>query len=284
MANYSFYSGFTELMCEKGIEKAADLAAGLGFSSVEFLDAAGEGYPRAVKNVREAQRIKRALDERGIGVSCYSVGATVFENEAAVRSLMRHAEIAQALGSPFLHHTLLLWLALPENAPSVEEGLRLSADAAVRVAQYAETMDLMCIYEDQGMYVNGVENFRKFYSAVKRQCKNVGVCGDVGNIMFVDESPEVFFRSFASEIVHVHLKDYYRKCGGESPGKGWFPTKGGNWLSDARIGSGEVNFAAVMKILKDAGYRGAYALETGFSEPVERDVKQVMMDLDSCMK
>lgn len=278
---FTFYSGLNEMIRDKGIEAAADYAVRMGFTSVEFIDSAGAEYPQAVKTVGEAKQYRQVLESRGLRVACYSVGTTVYQNEEAVLSLMRHAEIAAALGSPYLHHTLLLWLTMPENGPATtEEGLRIAVDAAVRVAKHAEKFGVTCIYEDQGMYINGVENFGRFYHAVKAQCKNVGVCGDVGNILFVDEHPEAFIKAYASEVVHVHIKDYILKSGECSPGMYWMPTRGGNWLRDTMIGSGCIDFKACVDALKEAGYRGAYALELCHPEPFDEGVKQAMEYLE----
>lgn len=273
---FTFYNGFVEMLKEQGIEAAADYALSLGLTSVEFLEFTDSGYPEAVTTEEEAKHVREVLESKGMRVACYSVGTTVYQNEDAVLGLMRHAEIAAALGSPFLHHTLLLWLTVPENGPTLEEGLKIASDAAIRVAKHAEKLGITCIYEDQGMYVNGVENFGKFYSAVKAECKNVGVCGDVGNILFVDGDPEAFFRAYASEIKHVHIKDYIKKGGEQSPGSIWMPTKGGNWLRDTMIGSGCIDFKACLDVLKEVGYKGPYALELCHPEPFEEGIRQAV--------
>ena len=54
----------------------------------------------------------------------------------------------------------------------------------------------------------------------------------------------------ADQIVHVHLKE---TTGGK-----------GNWDFGA-IGGGVVDFAAVLRLLRDAGYTGPYSVELEFS-------------------
>ena len=40
----------------------------------------------------------------------------------------------------------------------------MAADAAARVANYAATLGLTCIYEDQGFYLNGIDGFAPLLS------------------------------------------------------------------------------------------------------------------------
>lgn len=278
--NYTFYSGFSGMLSDQGAEKTADYAKELGFSSVELYEDAGPESPKLVRDLRQAEKVRAVLTSRGLSVACYSVGACVYQNDDAVESLLRNVEIAAALGSPCLHHTMLPWLTMPANAPGVEAGLAIAAEAAVRVARHAESLGLTCIYEDQGLFVNGVRNFSLFYQMVKNRCPNVGICGDFGNILFVDEDPANFLRTFAADIKHVHVKDYHRRRGAK-PGEVWMPTKGGYWLKDAVVGEGVIDIAACMKVLKEAGYRGAYALELCHAEPFEDGVRAAMNLLDS---
>jgi L-ribulose-5-phosphate 3-epimerase len=80
---------------------------------------------------------------------------------------------------------------------------------------------------------------------------NVKINYDTANVEFysgdraVDDIPKV-----ADEIVHVHLKE---TTGGK-----------GNWNFGA-IGSGVVDFAEVVRLLRDAGYTGPYSVELEFS-------------------
>lgn len=150
-------------------------------------------------------------------------------------------------------------------------------DAAEQVARYAEPLGITCLFEDQGIYLNGLAGFGKFFYELKRRCSNVGVCGDVGNILFVDEDPVDFFEMFKEDIKHVHIKDYLRKpAAKQSIGHYWLPTRGGQWLRETMVGSGIVDFESCMKVLKSVGYQGGLGLELGHPEPFEVGVQQAM--------
>ncbi len=273
---FAMYAGLSDVLKEKGAVAAADRAAELQVTAVEMFEFAGAGHPSVIPDRESAKKVRAALNERGLHVCCWSAYADLYTDTDAEASLCRQAELACEIGSPFLHHTLLPWLELGEDPPAFDEAVEKAVDAAARIAKYAEPLGITCIYEDQGMYVNGVENFGFFLREMKNRCRNVGVCGDVGNIFFVDEKPEDFFAAFKDDILHVHLKDYLRKKADRSPGYYWLPTKGGNWLRDTMIGDGIANIEACVNILKNAGYSGALALENGHPEPFDIGVKQAM--------
>ena len=98
----------------------------------------------------------------------------------------------------------------------------------------------------------------------------------MGNILYVNEMPEPFLKAFIEDICHVHVKDYLWKKGLVSPGMYWNRGKADSWLRETMVGSGVVDFEACMKILKEAGYEGAFALELNHPEPYEAGVQQAM--------
>ncbi len=81
--------------------------------------------------------------------------------------------------------------------------------------------------------------------------RNIGINYDTGNCVFYGGVQAVDdLRGLAPHLVHVHLKD---KVGGK---KVWnFPG----------VGEGEVNFGAVLQILREEGYTGPTSVEIEFS-------------------
>ena len=274
---FTMYSRFISTLEKLGADRAAEYAANLGFSSVEILEYAAPGHPSVIPARETAKTVRKALAEHGLTVACYSVCAWLYRDAAAEESLKYHAEIVAELGCPFLHHTLLPWLKKTDDLPSLDEALEPAADAAARVANYAAPLGVTCLYEDQGLYANGVTGFGTFYREIKNRTSNVGVCGDVGNVLFVDEGPVPFFREFIADIRHVHVKDYHSTTDPTvSPGPRWHETMHGNWVSDCIFGQGDVDIAGCMDILKKAGYNGALAFENEHPEPFETGIKQGM--------
>ena len=65
--------------------------------------------------------MREAMAAEGVSVACYSVGATLYGSDAVEECLLRHIEVAAALGSPLLHHTLIF--STREAGPAFEEAL-----------------------------------------------------------------------------------------------------------------------------------------------------------------
>lgn len=272
----SLYAHLNGLVRRDGWEKTAACARKLGFSSVELLvscDPAGVHIPPSVE---EATQIRRILAENGLHAACYSVGETFWGDSGAKEEMLReHVRRAAAIGSPFLHHTLILWLALPSEAPSYEQVLAPMTDLAVRTAEYARQFGVRCLYEPQGMYFNGRRGFGEFYRAVRQRTDNVGICADVGNPMFVDEELEGILADFAGDVCHVHLKDY-RRLSAPEDGVKCYPSRRGVFLRETVIGEGDVHLEAILHLLGEVGYRGAFALENSHPEPYETGVRAAM--------
>ena len=274
---FTYYNNFNGKVRREGIEAAADYARALGFSSVEPLGGMECSYPVSVE---DARHMKAVLQSRGMRTACYSVGITVWGNEAAAEaSLMKHLEIAAAAGSPYLHHTLLLSLALIPGGPSYEEAMEAVLPVALRVAQRAESLGVMCLYEPQGMYFNGLQGFSTFFSEMKRLTANVGVCADLGNTWFVDESILPILEKFGSDVKHVHVKDYRIREIPPTDGEKYYISRGGKYICNVLPGTGVVDFAACRRLLDDVGYTGAFAMENSHPEPFEEGVKRAMCAL-----
>lgn len=169
---------------------------------------------------------------------------------------------------------------MSKKAEENEERIHSIVEAAGRIADFADQAGIICIYEDQGNYVNGVTGFGRFWEQMKQRSRNVGICGDLGNILFVNETPETFFRAYLKDICHVHVKDYLQKKAAVSPGSYWEKAHGGSWLRDTMVGSGIVDFETCLQLLKEGGYQGSYALELCHPEPFEEGVRQAMEYLE----
>ncbi len=279
--NISMYAQFSNMVIQKGIEETAAYAAGLGFSSVEVFEDCINSVQWSFPDVASATAAKEVLNEYGLTVSCYSAYVNAWNQKNSVNRAIEMLEIVSALGCPYFHHTLLPWIVMDADSPSFEEGIEEALNEAERIANHAKNLGITCLYEDQGHYVNGVKGFGVFFKEMKRRCKNVGVCGDFGNIMFEAEKPENFLEAYADHIRHVHVKDYLQKKSEASPGRGWINAKGDIWLRETIVGTGNVDIGACMKVLEKAGYRGAYALEIGHTEPFEEGVNQAMKCLET---
>ena len=213
-------------------------------------------------DLQVARDLKAYADSKGISFPCVSVGLSLVDDdrEEAIETVKRYADIAKILGSPYLHHTIALNFSEPQKIADNFEVYYQRGIAAVReIFDYAATLGIRTIYEDQGFLFNGCKNFSRFLQEVGR---NVGVVADFGNIQFVDEHVEAFISKFSDRIVHVHAKDYIVTDGTSReilPGE--YTSKGGNYLQGCLIGEGSVRTEDAFKALQAIGYKGFVALE-----------------------
>ncbi len=276
--NFTMYSNFASTVKTEGIDAAIAKARGLGFSSVEFIELVNDTWVPCIKDVESAKEFKQVLDQNGLDVACYSVAGTLYvpgmtpETVTDVEKAMCHyAEIAAAVGSPLLHHTLIM-NNIRADELAFSEALRLIVPVAVRIAKYAYSLGVRCIYEPQGPFFNGTEKFGLLYHAVKEECPWVGVCGDVGNMLFADGSPVEFFSTYVKEMLHAHIKDYIPTE--PSPtAPDWSIAPSGKTYKECVIGTGCIDLDTCLSLLKDAGYTGAFGFENGPVSEYERGVE-----------
>lgn len=251
------------------LERVIDYAKRDGFDGVEYLPYGELETPRAVEY---AKRLREKLDANGMACPCYSVPITMVDDpRQAPLTLKRAADIAKALGAPYLHHTFHLDLH-PQQLPAYEEVEPLFVQIAREVAAYAAEQGLGCLYEEQGFLMNTPERLGSLLEKVAMP--NTGVCLDAGNSLFTDTSPEVYAQAFAAQVRHVHIKDYHRSS---SPFTGeCFASLGGQYLQDATLGEGMVDTQALLLPLAREGYDGWFSLESCVT-PVPRDgIRQSM--------
>lgn len=271
---FALYSRFQTMLAEVGAEQTARFAVARGMRGVEFYcDAVCD--VSAIATVEAAKETRRVLDAYGLPMACVSTAYDAVLRPDAVGTMQKYLEIAAALGSPYMHHTLLISPDKNDTPDDVLRKVDVAADKAVAIAHAAKELGLTCIYEDQGKYVNGVTRFGRFFNNVKSRAANVGVCADLGNILYADEAPEDFLIAFRDDIKHVHVKDYLHKRGND-PGMYWKPTHSGNHLRNTMVGHGVVNFAACMDILKGIHYDGYFALELDHPEPFDEGIDQAV--------
>ena len=237
--------------------EAVDYAKKLGLDAIEPYPAREFIQP----DVEEAQRLAEYAKEQGVGICCFSMAADIVsgDRKAEIENLKRYADVAAALGSPYLHHTLYPALGFKDNRWTFKEALKYAVEGVREIYDYAEQLGVKCLYEDQGFCFNGVQRFDDFLGEVNR---DVGVVADLGNILFVGEQPEAFTARFAPLVKHVHVKDYLHKDSRwPSPGEGWYVTRDGGYLRGTVPGHGVVNFQRVFSILQSVGYDGFFSLE-----------------------
>lgn len=268
------YYGFCELLCDNSVEDTIAYLKRHNLEGVEFIFSGKDPSRDLIGNVYTAQKLGEAFKKEGISVACYSAYSDMFDR-GEIEATLKRCEIAQALGSPFIHHTVIPQLDFPIDPEDFDKKLPVALDTAEMIANHAQKHGLTVLYEEQGRYINGVERFGMFFNEMKKRCSNVGVCADLGNIFFAGEKPEDFIAAYIDDIKHVHIKDYHF-CPIEkhptAPSVEWRDVKGG-WIEHSVVGEGVVNFEKCLQLLKSSGYNGYYSLEICHGGPLDYGIK-----------
>ena len=258
-----------------------DVAVKLGVPAVEGLNL----FELATPDVEAAKELRAYAEERGIVFSCMSLAVDLVGGDTAklIEDAKGYADVAKALGVPYLHHTIAFNFIDPTVFDGKEEeSFQCGLQAVRAIYDYADSIGIRTIFEDQGYLFNGVKNFGRFLNEVER---DVGVVADVGNIYFADESIEGFLEAFMPRVCHVHLKDFAyipADAVAEEPPHGYISRHG--YISDCEIGQGAVNFKEVLPTIRKAGYTGYYGLEFGAPEDDEQKFLESLDFLQACME
>lgn len=253
---YANYSIFSTDFKEFGLDLAVKHTLEMGFNAVEHIENAMVDNAK-LQSPSDAVRMRKLLDANGLTVSCYSVVLNLLAEDAAVQKerMLRHVEYARELGSPFVHHTLVPGYDREKQTMTLSEVLERIADDAADIAKYCNDNGMICIYEPQGLYFNGVEGVRAILDEMRRRGLKVGVCGDTGNSIYVDVDPVNIFRTFSRDIVHVHVKDYY--YGRQNEARAY--SYDGKTISNSRFGEGDCHIKECLAQLSD--YSGDISFE-----------------------
>lgn len=248
-----------------------DAAAEYGLNAVE-----GFGFMEFEKpDFEAAKRIREYADKKNVSFPCFSVAVDFAAKRENKEMLKRYADLAKILGSPYLHHTIVGEYIEPQKVlPYKEKLFREGIEAVREIYDYAESIGIKAIYEEQGYIFNGIEGFGRFIGEVGRE---VGVVLDFGNIYESKDGLPEFVERFKHLIVHVHVKDI--KLSSSNKGGG-FGTLNGKYMFDAKLGEGDAEICEAIELLKKYGYNGFYSLEFG----AESDGSSVMSDSINLLK
>lgn len=236
-------------------------------SYYDMIDAAAEHELGAVEgfcmfefktpDIEAAKKIREYADSKNVTFPCFSVFVEFAADEESTKRLKGYADIAKILGSPYLHHTIVSgFVDCNEGLVNREELFEKGVAAVREVYDYAESIGIKAIYEEQGYIFNGIKDFGRFIDAVDR---NVGVVADFGNIYGTQDDLLDFIKVYGDKILHVHIKDVTLKDD-NSDGKG-ATTLSGKFMCPAEVGKGIVKIKDAIDLLKKIGYDGYYGLE-----------------------
>ena len=190
-SNISSYRDMIDCACDLGINAVEC------FSMFEFCE----------PDISMAEDIKKYSVEKGVSFPCFSVFCDISKTEysSLLKRLKAYTDISAVLGSPYIHHTIVGEAYSPESVvPMGKELFETGINLVREVYDYAESIGVKAVYEEQGYIFNGCNGFEHFLDTVDR---DIAVVGDFGNIYQSDGTALDFVKQNINRICHVHVKD-----------------------------------------------------------------------------
>ncbi len=233
----------------------------MGFDGIEFIDLSpSEG----ISESEYAAMIREESEKLSLPVTAYTISANLLNDsclDAEVERICRKVDIAEILGAKIMRHDAA-W-GMPDDikaSAGFDQVLPCLIDGCGRVTEYAQTKGIVTCIENHGFFCQDSERVEKIITGVGSS--NFGVLLDIGNFCCVDENSASATGRLAPYIKHVHAKDFHIKNGnGLNPGKGFFKSRGGNYLRGSIIGHGDIPVMQCLSIVKNSGYDGYVSIE-----------------------
>lgn len=232
-----------------------DVAVEYGMPGVECFN----NMDFATPDEEAARRMKDYADEKNIIFPCFSVYADFSGDNFndVVEMLKGYARVAKIMDCPYLHHTIISECFDPDKVtPFKNEYYKKGIEGVRKVYDYAESIGIKAIYEDQGYIFNGVEGFGNFLADVNR---DVGVVADFGNVYESCDNITDFIKAFKDKICHAHLKDMLLTD--EQPSGIYMKSLNGKYVVETDFGKGSVDFKGAIDLLKSINYKGYFGVE-----------------------
>ena len=234
-----------------------------------------------IDNPALIEEIKAAAREVGIDISNYVIGANFAVQESdetleeEIQSIMRHVDVAAALGVKRMRHDVAFRPAPEGTVAQFEADLPVLVKACQRIADYAAGFGITTSVENHGYYVQSSERIQRLLHETERE--NFKTTLDIGNFLCVDEDPVSAVKNNIAHASIVHAKDFYWRPSTRNPGEGWFQTSHGNYLRGAIVGHGDIDMPEVFRVMKQSGYEGYISVEFEGMEDC-RTASRIAMD------
>ena len=237
------------------------LAKEAGFDGIEFIDLSA---PDGMSEADFASLIREESEKLSLPVIAYTIGANLLGErtlEEEVERVCRKVDIAHILGAKNLRHDAA-WSVSDDikTYAGFEQILPTLTDGCRKITDYAAEKGITTMIENHGFFCQDSDRVERIITGTASP--NFGALIDIGNFCCADENSAVAVGKLARYAKHVHAKDFHIKNGNAlNPGKGFFKSRGGNYLRGSIIGHGDIPVFQCLSILKSNGYDGFVSVE-----------------------
>lgn len=250
-----------------------DFAAAQQVEGVELLD-----YFWTDRQAQIAQ-VKRQAADLGLKLAVYSIGNDFFQPDPAARtaqlaSLRDGVDTANALEVNILR----VFSGNAKEGYALQDGLDWIVDGLAAGAAYAQEHGVVLALENHGLMAGRSDQVRGIIEQVNSPALRANL--DTGNFLLVGQNPTAAARELADLVALVHLKDF-RQAHADTTTHVYKGLDGLAYTGTV-VGEGEVDLAAILSLLQQAGYTGWLSLEyEGDQDPLMIGVPQ---SLDAARK
>ena len=220
----------------------------------------------------EMSKVKQQIVDAGLELAVYSIGNDFFQPERAawekqLADFKTGIEVADRLDV----RTMRVFSGNAKPGYSFDDGFAWIVDGLAAGAHYAESHGVTLALENHGLMAGRSSQVRRVIEAVGSPALRANI--DTGNFLLVNQNPTEAAQELATLAALVHLKDFRRARPDETAHV--YKALDGAPFAGAVVSQGEVDLAAIIKILGDAGYAGWLSLEyEGGDDPLTVGVPQ----------
>lgn len=265
----SLYSFHKYAEDKDGVKASIKKAYEMGFQGLDFVEV-GLGYDDYLDYAKD---MGTYCSHIGIEAVCFCTYADFLRcddiNEE-IKKVKKNVDIAAAYGCRVFRHDISRGFPDGENNDAdFDRAVNIVAPPIREISSYAEEKGIVNTTENHGFFSQDAQRVKKLIQAVNHP--NFAALVDVGNFSCVDEDNALSTSCLAPFAKHVHVKDFHIKnslC--DNPGKGWFKSRGGNYLRGSIIGHGNIPVRQCIDALKNNGYDGFLTIEfEGLEDPLD---------------
>jgi len=220
----------------------------------------------------EMSKVKQQIVDAGLELAVYSIGNDFFQPERQawekqLADFKTGIEVADRLEV----RTLRVFSGNAKPGYSFDDGFAWIVDGLAAGAHHAENHGVTLALENHGLMAGRSSQVRRVIEAVGSPALRANI--DTGNFLLVNQNPTEAAQELAALAALVHLKDFRRARPDETAHV--YKALDGAPFTGAVVGQGEVDLAAIIKILGNAGYTGWLSLEyEGGDDPLTVGVPQ----------
>ncbi len=233
--------------------------AGLGLKGVEIITHEPCFHVDTLDTKEVREKTLKLLEELGLEIVAISPHTEflVFDDER------RRMEIEHCMAQIDLTEMYGAKIARIFSGGNIPEGKtkRECIDAVkkglIPCVEYAEKRGIKLAVESHGKFGNDLEAMVTIMNEIDSPM--LGVTLDTANFVYFGVDLMEAIELLNTRIIHTHIKDMYF---------------GPNERYGTPVGEGSLDFRAILKKLKEVGYRGEYCIEYGGKYPPEEGLRR----------